>query len=816
MKKSALVIAVGSVLGANVAVANLLEEVVVTAQKREQSLQDVGIAVSAFSGNQMDQLGWDTADDVLSQVPGVTLIQPNGPSSFYVNVRGVAQNDFSGDNQEGPVAVYVDDVYVASPTGASFQLFDFERVEILRGPQGTLFGRNATGGLVHYVTRRPSEETEGYIRATVGDYSQRDIEGALGGKIADGVLGRISFSSATHDGLIENRIGPDLNDNDTYALRAQLLFQIGESSELLLNARMGDLDNKNGPFEHQVSRPNAQGLGVNINDPTVLDQSGGDIDTATGEGTGIIFTPWQNFGYRDPDNGKPFAGDYDTIGFIKVETEGYTATFTSELSNGMEFVSITDYNTLKRDYMEDSDAGPQPYFSFSVKSDMEQFSQEFRLSGEMDRMRWVTGAYYLKYEGDLFTGGPAGGFAQTAFGPVLLGLVGGDAEAAIGLTQELFPTNFGFDSPFSTTTESTAVFGQIEYDLADNLRLTAGLRWSREEKETSFNQYFSLFENPNSSTVSLRDSLGIGTYWSFDDGRYSNIGAWTFEGGAIPLLEGDAETSIDDDFITAKFGLDWTPGDDLLLYASYNRGVKAGGFNAPLDASLFAYGALPAENMTFDKETLHAYEAGFKATLWDGKARLNGAVYYYDYQDYQAFSLEGLTLFVFNTDAENYGFELEFQASPTANMDVLLGVGYVNSTVDDAYTTPSGDPLDRTAIMTPEWTFNGMFRYEWPLAIGNVAAQYDFNYLGDHFFQLKNSPTGEQDAYVVSNVRLSYTTPDDKWIATAFVNNVTDEEYKRMVFDLSGSPDAGGFGMSEYFYANPRWWGLSLQYQWGN
>ncbi len=326
----------------------------------------------------------------------------------------------------------------------------------------------------------------------------------------------------------------------------------------------------------------------------------------------------------------------------------------------------------------------------------------------------------LKYEGDLFTGGPAGGFAQAAFGPLVLGLVGGDADLAVAVTQELFPTNFGFDSPFNTTTESLAFFGQVEYDLADDLVLTAGVRWSEEEKETSFNQHFSLFESPNSSTVTLRDSLGIGTYWSYDDGRYSNIGAYTFEGGAIPLIEGEAETTIKDDFITAKLGLDYQLNEDTLLYASYNRGVKAGGFNAPLDATLFAYGALAPEQMNFDSETLNAYEAGFKMTLMDGLARLNGAAYYYDYQDYQAFALDSLTLFVFNTDAVNKGFELELQASPVEGLDLLLGAAYIDNNVEDGYTTPSGDTIDRRAIMTPEITANGMIRYEWAAGSGTV------------------------------------------------------------------------------------------------
>jgi len=271
MKRIALVSAVAAAIAIPTTHAAVLEEVVVTAQKREQSLQDVGIAVSAFSGEQIRQLGWNSSDDIAAQIPGVTLIQPNGPASFTMNIRGVAQNDFSGDNQESPVAVYIDDVYAASPTHASFQIFDFERVEVLRGPQGTLFGRNATGGLAHFITKKPSEEFEGYVQATVGDYDLFNVEGAIGGPLSDNISGRLSFSSAQNDALITNRVGPDLNDNDTWAVRGQLLFKFGESSELLLNARASDLDNLNGTFEHLVARPNSLGLGVEATDPNVPD-----------------------------------------------------------------------------------------------------------------------------------------------------------------------------------------------------------------------------------------------------------------------------------------------------------------------------------------------------------------------------------------------------------------------------------------------------------------------------------------------------------------------------------------------------------------
>lgn len=784
--KKLLTLSVAAGVGATPAHASVLEEIVITAQKREQSLQDVGIAVSAFSGEQMDQLGWDTADDVVAQAPGVTLVQPNGPGSFYINVRGVAQNDFSGDNQESPVAVYVDDVYVASPTGAGFQLFDFERVEILRGPQGTLFGRNATGGLVHYVTKRPGQETEGYIRGTFGDFNQVDVEGAIGGGLTDSISGRISFNSSNHDGVITNNAGSDLADNDIWAARGQLLFDLGDSSELLLNVRAAELDNTNGPFDHSSSRLNADGLGVAFD--------GGDLSDFGG------FNGWGP--YSDPDGGRILEGEYDAEGFIRIETQGYTATFKTDLANGMEFVSITDYNELERDYLEDSDASPNPFFHFALKSDMEQFSQEFRLSGETDNLSWVTGAYYMSYDGDLFTGGAAGGFAREAF------------------QDNTVPDEFGFDSPFRTETESTAVFGQVEYNLTDSLSMTAGLRWSKEEKSTQFDQYYSLFESTTSNNVAVRDLFELGDpVWSYGNGQFSNQGSVTLFGAFgidLPLLEGQTDTEIDDDFFTWKLGLDWQATDDTLVYLSYNRGIKAGGFNAPLDATLYIVGALTPEEFKFDKETLDAYEIGFKTDLWDGRARLNGAAYYYDYQDYQAFNLESLTLFVFNTDAVNQGFELELQASPIDGLDVLLGMAYTDTNVEDAFTTLSGDVLDREMIMTPEYTFNGMFRYEWEMGAGMLAAQYDFNYMDDHFFQLKNSPVVEEDAYALSNVRLTYTSADTDWDISAFINNLTDEEYRQMALDLSGNPLEGGFGMTESAYGKPRWWGVSFNYRWGN
>ena len=781
---SATALVCASFFVASMAFANsgVLEEVVVTAQKRNQSMQDVGIAVTAFTGNQLKQLGYDNAQQISAQSPGVTTIQPNGPSSYFMSIRGVGQNDFSGDHQESPVAVYLDEAYISAASGAGFQLFDMERVEILRGPQGTLFGRNATGGLAHYITTKPGREFTGYIDLTVGDYDHVKVEGAVGAPITDTISGRLSFSKNEHDGYIENRIGTDLNNGDDWAVRGHLLFEFSDDIRWLLSGRASEQDINTGFFKHSSARQNpTTGLGEHFN--------GLDLQ---GDGDSLAAP------YRDFDS-DVYSGEYNLIGYNKLEISGFTSNLSWQLSD-VNLVAISDYWTLEKDYLEDSDASPNDFFAFYLKSDLEQFSQEFRINGETENMRWVAGVYYLKIEGDFENGGAAGNFFGAAFPGFELG-----------------GTNIGLYNPFSTETESISVFGQVEYDLSDNLALTVGMRWTREEKETDFIQYAAEFASPRSNRVVNNDFLGIGgALFTYNTRTITNEPGGTAFG--FPLVEGDPDDARkEDDLITANLNLDWHMNDDTLFYASYSRGIKGGGYNAPLDATNF-YDADPAtggpEDMAFDEEVLNAYELGFKWDFAEGLARLNGAVYYYDYQDYQAFNLEGLTTFIFNTDAEVKGGELELQVTTSAGVDLIFGAAYINNTVEDAYSLPTGQTVDRTAVLTPEWTFNSLVRYQWSALSGTLMVQADVNYMDEHFFQLKNSPVGAEDSYVLANARLSYFSGDSHWDVTAFVNNIADEEYRTMVFDLAAAAPAGGFGLAENYYGTPRWWGVTIGYNW--
>jgi len=564
----------GALLISGTAVANVLEEVTVTAQKREQSSQDVGIAITALTGDQMEALNYINAQQVAQMAPGVTIVQPNGEANYAIAIRGVANSDFV-TNVESPVAIYLDEVYISQMSGTGFMLFDMERVEILRGPQGTLYGRNATGGLAHFVSRKPTQETEGYAKLTFGDYSQIKFEGAISGGFSDTFSARLAVSTHNNDGYITNRLGGKLNNADDQALRLHLLFEPSENFEALISARYSQQDIDTGFFEYVSSLLPGE-LTPNVPNPVL----GGYID----------------------DDGDVFAGAYDSPGFNDLETSGISATLKWAMGD-VNGTSITDFSSVERTYIEDSDASPERFFNFYLTTDAEQFSQEIRFDGQTEKFRWLAGAYYL----DLDINDTNGAITDPIFGP---GPTPG-AEA-------------GLDNPYRSQLQSISVFGQFEFPIGENLNLIIGGRVIRDEKEYDY----------VSNVVEYLDAFGKG----FHEPKNINFL------GEIATYHGER---TDTDW-ASRVQLDWTASDDLLVYTSWNRGVKGGGYNAPFFPLTVDY---TDEVLSYDPETLDAFEVGFKSTFADGKVRLNGAAYYYDYRDYQAFTLFGLDAITFNTDA---------------------------------------------------------------------------------------------------------------------------------------------------------------------
>ena len=742
----------------NVAQSALLEEVIVTAQKREQSLQDIGISVTAFTGGQIRELGYTNTIDIAAQTPGLNIIQFH-PTLTTAVIRGVSQNDFA-DHLEPPIALYVDEAYVSAMGAGHVRLFDLERVEVLRGPQGTLFGRNATGGLMHYISAKPTEENEGYFEFTYGSYEQKKFEGAISGPITDNLLGRISFAGNFHDGVAENRIGPDVRGSEAYALRGQLEYRANEDVTVNLKMHYANDDDVGNAYTHTPVTQNADGLGVRV----------GPNDLANGFCPGCDF-----FGFVDPDN-DPFTGSYDETGEFRRGITGITGKVTWDVGD-MTLTSITDYLHMNKNYREDTDGSPNPLFVFETDQDFEQISQELRLNGEVgDNLRWTGGLYYL----DIEHRGNLNFFLDLPF------------------TSPTFsfgePGNFiSGPTTNSVNSDSWAIFGHMEYDFNENWSVLGALRYTEDDRNIDFNSADVLGGNITGLGFTLTIPFDLQTDPDFLD----------------PTATGPSADLFRQSFnnVSAKVELDWRPNEDTLVFVSFNRGHKAGNARVPAGGNP----TLPLTTFPHDEEVLHSVEGGFKLTLLDGRARFNANVFYYDYKDYQAFitvpNIVPAALSIINLDAEAVGGELEFDFSPTENWNFRFGASFIDSEVPNT-PLPSGRLIKSELPYAPSFSLNGLARYNWPAFGGTMAIQADFTHSDEFCFTVLCAPLDQEESYTIGNFRVSYTTGDERWKIAAFVNNVSDTEYRLYSLDISS------LSIATDAFANPRWAGGTISYNW--
>jgi iron complex outermembrane recepter protein len=738
-----LTAAIASAVSVSLQANSILEETIITAQKREQSLQDVGVSVTALSSDQMENLGITDSVDIAKAVPGVVFASTSsGGLIGSISIRGIAQSDFS-PNQESPNAIYIDEVYISSSAAASFPLYDLERVEVLRGPQGTLFGRNSTGGLAHFITAKPTDTFEGYAEAGYGDFNQYSFEGAISGPLSDTMRGRLAGRYEKTDGWWENRDpgGEDFFDKETIGVRGHLEVDLTDS----LMARLSlsyDKKPRTKQGTYKIENFYIDGNGQPLSQPADLDAYG------TGPGNNLV-------GYRDTfSNGPKNAAD--NTGFLKNKRVTPTLALFWE-GDSVSFTSVTNYTDFSVDYAEECDGSPILYCEAPLSQDLKQWSQELRLTGDTDDFVWTAGLYYLNIDNEDIRLGfnfpilSGGDFAFNDFNDV---------------TQE---------------TESYAIFGQIETNLTENVRFTAGARYTYDKKKFDSKVYFielgNGYEGGTGSTVFVPPLL------VYD---YS------------PATVGN-EADDDENLWSGKLQLDYTPNDDTLLYAGISRGVKGAGYNTNLGA------AITIEETPFDSETVYSYELGWKTQLLDGLMRFNGSVYYNDYQDYQGFAFNGVQGVVGNYDGTFYGFEMETLASLPYAIDVRLGISYIDSELEDIPTAYNG-VRDQDAVLAPEWIANGSISKSIDVGENLLSMFWDFSYLDERYASVDNNEAVYVEDSLVQDVRVSYNIESSGIALAAFVNNVTDENTQVFAYDLIST---GGYKLQSF--SQPRWWGVSVR-----
>ena len=737
-------------------------DIVVTAQRREQNLQDVPVAVTAFSGETLADLGIHASSDIANVVPNVEIGLPGGAGNQpLIYIRGVGLSD-TNRNNSGPNGVYMDEVYISSPSAQTFALFDLERVEVLKGPQGTLYGRNATGGAINFISAKPSRDFQAQGSLSYGSFDTITGEAAVGGPLSDSVRVRLAGTGTHSNGYIHNLLtGRRENGQGSFALRGQIAADLTENIDTLINVHGGRVN---------VRSPQFRSLGM--------------IDPDTGDTCGIAAIQANQcgnvLGYVSPDGF--YDGMYDRSDRLKSKSWGVAGRLNWHLGD-VTLTSISAYDYDDKLHQEDSDASPNRllHLDYAVRS--KTFTQELRLSGSTGSVNWVGGVYYLH---EVLKQNQTG----DVFGELRALTPEGGADPE-GLTTGGAPVIFS-RTLNRQTTEAAAVFGQAEIELTPALRATIGARYNYERKRFL-------------AAARFEDK-----FMTFSDGDGGFV-TEELPGGILPLYSFDNRKSFDN--FSFKVGLDYDLTDDVMAYATVSTGFKSGGFNG----GYLSFDPVEAEEQAkpFNEETLTAYEIGLKSTLFDRRLRFNTAAFYYDYKDLQLYTLTNcgqvgcipVSALANAANAAIYGAELEMIAKPVDRLNITMNLGLLKTKIKE-FVSAGTDYSGNRMPLSPKVNFSGVVNYEIPLSSGiALALQPAVSYRSSHFFSTDNNPLLRQSGYWLVDGRVAVKDEDGRWEAAFFARNLTRKKYINFAVDLAD------FGFVEQFQGQPRMFGAEVRFK---
>lgn len=747
-----LSLVVGCLVGmqAQLSAAQVLEEVIVTANKREQSLQDVNIAMTAFSGDEMRDYGWTDVTQVANQTPNLDIKYAWGNSIPIYTIRGVGMNSFQASDTPS-VGLFIDEVFQTSLVSMGTQLFDMERVEVLKGPQGALFGRNTNGGAVSYLSRKPSEEAGGFLRADYGRFDRFELEAAYGGAISDTLQARGAFFTIQQgEGYVYDRVSDtDRGEVDIFAGRLQLLWQPTDSFDANLKLYASRDRSQPTVFQHIGFWSRDFQAGVPGADRYCSSFAGGGKPNPS-ECVDVL-------GYSDTD-GDDFAGDYtdrrDTPinADAELENDSYGATLSMNLEmDRFTLTSITNFQQYDRVQPKESDGNPLLFVDLVFNSDVSQMSQELRLTSTSDGpFTWIAGVVFSK---DEVSESPP----RTIYADDFLGL-----RAYVDYTQKR---------------DSWSAYAQGDWRINDQWALSVGGRWI--EESLDFEEEVAFLLPPD-----FTQKLVLVT---------------------IPAPAFGVDGKLDSQEPTWRVALDYTPNSDLLVYGAVSRGFKGGGFNAGLITN-------PRLALPFDPEQITAYELGFKSQWLERRVTLNGAVFYYDYSGLQAATPQfdpvvGSPLnFLTNLeDAKITGAELELDWAISEAFRVQAGLGYVDSENRDPGANFDGIFGDAPRVLpnAPEFNFNAAVTYDLRMDSGSRVRFFaDYVWQDSHYKEIVNNL--EVDAQFLMNGRVTWFSADERYSVALWGRNLTDEVF---VFDTLTDPIGSGWGV--YVNGMPRTYGVS-------
>jgi iron complex outermembrane receptor protein len=772
-----------------------IEEILVTGERAVGTPQDAPISAVGFDADVMLKEGIRDIRDLSNFTPSLEIKSAFAASNPTIFIRGVGLDDFNA-NAASAVAIYQDGVYMASPAGQLFQFFDVEGVEVLRGPQGSLY-RNASAGAILVNSRKPTDEFEAFVTATYGNYNNVEVISAVSGPIiADWLSGRLSGSWGKRDGVTENRCAylapnqkpcdkrggaPDFtpivepginrytNDIDAYGARGQLLFRppTGAETEWLLNIHGGQ--NFSRAFQYQ-------GRGV------VWDRL--DPDDPKIQLPKPLEPPKTDASFYKDTDGDPFAGDYDIDGPEELDLWGSNLKGSWRFGDSYELESITAYEWHDRYTRENSDANPFFLLISHYGDTAWQASQELNLRGEwtpteMGDGNWIVGAYYIQED-----------LTVNNFY---------DQSGGVDLIQE-----------YTQLMRNFAVYAHSDYKI-----------------------------QPGCISISCDITVELGLRYNMEYKEFDTESCGTAGGNCAVSLAGRDEALWDG--LGGDLSIAWHFVEASNVYFKYARGWKGGHFNG---------GATGRFDLItpVDPEIVDSFELGLRSLWFDDRLMLNLTGFYYDYQDLQVFQLEQtpagfpIAKLVNANDALVYGIELDMGATPIEGMNITLNASWVESEYLDfkidlpfqfrqpkpgggffppVFFTQEFDYSGNPLIAAPRFSATGSIDYRIPLpwqvgqrGLGYVTPRFSFSWKDDVFYDatsgqgaMQNFPTGTfgQKAFWIFNGSLSWLSDTERIEITGWVHNALDTHYKTQSFDLSR-----GFRKILDAYADPRTFGITV------
>jgi outer membrane receptor protein involved in Fe transport len=787
-----------------------IQEIVVTAQKREQRLQDVPIVVTSVSGELLQDAGVRDIRDLTVLTPGLTVTSTSNETIVTARVRGVGT---VGDNPglESSVGVVIDGVY-RPRNGVSFgDLGQMSRIEVLKGPQGTLFGKNTSAGVINVVTAGPTRDFTAEAEATYGNYDQFGLTGSVSGPLGDKAAARLFVGTRGRDGFQNIITGPgprnNTRDNDQgfWTARGQLELDPTDDVNIRIIADYTQRDENccvgTQLFVGQAG--NSRGNFVNQTRPGSLD---------------LTSTPFDRQGYANRDTSQD------------VEDMGVSAEVNWNLGDGLKLTSITAVRNWRSETGQDSDftAADIAYRPADGSNFVEfgQISQELRLAGEaMDgRLNWLVGGFYagedLKTRSVLRFGADYYGY--------FAGRVLGGVPALIGLTPgTILQNGNGSDDRYKQNGDTFALFTNNSFAITEALELTVGLRFTRDEKTltTQYSTTGASCDQGEAAFGSLARLIGTSTATTIVGGLCLNS-----QNNDFDALGKYKQKNTEEEFSgTAKLAYRWNP--DVMTYVSYSRGYKAGGFN--LDREQLINVTATGPDFTADADTgfkgefVDSYELGAKTSWLDRSLLLNAAIFYQQFTDFQLNTFIG-TAFVVETLPEvvSKGVDLDFiYLPPIDGLTFQGGVTYAETEIKPFVAADLINPTRFNSLrrlpgaqmsFAPLWSASLAATYERELSNGlkfraNLSGKYTSRYNTGSDLH----PSKVQDEMILVNGRLGLSTNDERIAVELWANNLFDKDYVQVGFNGPYQVDENNDAVSVYnaFLGAPRTYGVTLRYK---